>query len=590
MPFSSRHLTPLFLFLLLTSPFLLMAEVISNQYWLLQQAFLLTLLLVFFTFSQKSTLKAPPLIAFLAVGFVVFLFVQMQFIQPIFIGGIYTVMAVFVLAAMLVWAIRYWTDAHGNETLILVLAWGLFIGSILQSAVVIIQFFSLPVPFIIPTEWHSATGQMGQRNQLGHYLMWGVIAWGYLWHRHHISKLLGFSILLMLSAILGLVASRTIFAYVLVLALLLLVRWLSGSRQKNRLIIILFTTIIVVSVCQWLTPVILSLFDIGYQSAIERLSSTSDQARWSEWHKAWLLFIKSPLIGQGWSNYASQSYLLPEADYFRPYGLEVLFTHSHNIILQLLAETGIVGTFILALAVLIPLWNLLRYRSDHALFLILLILVSLTHSLLEHPLWYPYFFFPFVAFLALAPQAKSSKLAKTLPNWTRIIVLLLCVMIAGRFWLVNQSYPIVWFTAHMHMEENQQQKYQNAQVLYEMSELEPFLSEEAARGLPFKIAADNDILPDVKTLQLAEKGILHSPYHYNAFARALYLYRLDRKDEADAWIAATVRYYPQTLPYMVETAGKSTHFNELTNDLLAACNAYRQSHPEIGSCLPEEIR
>lgn len=590
MPFSSRHLTPLFLFLLLTSPFLLMAEVISNQYWLLQQAFLLTLLLVFFTFSQKSTLKTPPLIAFLAMGFVVFLFVQMQFIQPIFVGSIYTVMAVFVLAAMLVWAIRYWTDAHGNETLILVLAWGLFIGSILQSAVVIIQFFSLPVPFIIPTEWHSATGQMGQRNQLAHYLMWGIFSWAYLWHRHHWHKIFGGGVLFALTLILGLVPSRTIIACLLVLFLLLCVWWWLDGRRKNRLMLIFIISLVFVAIGQWLIPQLLSLLDIAYHSGAERLYEGSASVRLSEWHKAWLLFLKAPLMGNGWDNYASQSYLLPEADYFRPYGLEVLFTHSHNIILQLLAETGIVGTFILALAVLIPLWNLLRYRSDHALFLIFLILVSLTHSLLEYPLWYAYFFFPFVAFLELAPQAKSSKVAKTLPNWTRFIVLLLCVMIAGRFWLVNQSYPIVWFTAHMHMEENQQQKYQNAQVLYEMSELEPFLSEEAARGLPFKIAADNDILPDVKTLQLAEKGILHNPYHYNAFARALYLYRLDRKDEADAWIAATVRYYPQTLPYMVETAGKSTHFNELTNDLLAACNAYRQRHPEIGSCLPEEIR
>lgn len=62
------------------------------------------------------------------------------------------------------------------------------------------------------------------------------------------------------------------------------------------------------------------------------------------------------------------------------------------------------------------------------------------------------------------------------------------------------------------------------------------------------------------------------------------------KDEAEQWIAATVRYYPQTLPYMVETAGKSTHFNELTQDLLAACYVYRQGHPEIDPCVPQDAQ
>lgn len=34
----------------------------------------------------------------------------------------------------------------------------------------------------------------------------------------------------------------------------------------------------------------------------------------------------------------------------------------------------------------------------------------------------------------------------------------------------------------------------------------------------------------------------------------------------------------------------STHFNELTQDLLAACYVYRQGHPEIDPCVPQDAQ
>lgn len=78
----------------------------------------------------------------------------------------------------------------------------------------------------------------------------------------------------------------------------------------------------------------------------------------------------------------------------------VLFTHSHNSLLNLLAETGLLGAGIVVAGLLWIYAALLwRWRDPVVLAATAMVTVSLLHSLVEYPLWYYHLFGPFALML-----------------------------------------------------------------------------------------------------------------------------------------------------------------------------------------------
>lgn len=126
--------------------------------------------------------------------------------------------------------------------------------------------------------------------------------------------------------------------------------------------------------------------------------------RWIEWQKAWSVFLAHPLFGVGLGGYAAQSVLLEPA-FAGQWSESWLFTHCHNIVLQLLAETGLTGTLAVAAALL---WAFLPWFKREnvgvdALLVLGLALVLLGHSLLEYPLWYASFLMVFAVLMGVSP-------------------------------------------------------------------------------------------------------------------------------------------------------------------------------------------
>jgi hypothetical protein len=69
-----------------------------------------------------------------------------------------------------------------------------------------------------------------------------------------------------------------------------------------------------------------------------------------------------------------------------------VFNHSHNLVMQLLAETGAIGASVIVGGFLLWLADLRRARFGlEAWWLLALLCVIGIHSLLEYPLWYAYF-------------------------------------------------------------------------------------------------------------------------------------------------------------------------------------------------------
>ena len=151
-------------------------------------------------------------------------------------------------------------------------------------------------------------------------------------------------------------------------------------------------------------------------TGIERLSGDaigqSTYRRFYEWYKALVMFTQHPFFGVGWYQYPREGIyiMLTEQFMYIPQNMK-LYTHSHNSLFNMLAETGFIGTFITIIyGIGYSIFVLLRkVRTLESLFAVLLMIPILTHSFLEYPLWYAYFMVLLIIFLAFAPAKYSLK-------------------------------------------------------------------------------------------------------------------------------------------------------------------------------------
>jgi hypothetical protein len=108
------------------------------------------------------------------------------------------------------------------------------------------------------------------------------------------------------------------------------------------------------------------------------------------WHEALLIYLQAPLLGVGFGQFAWHHFTLADTAGVTP--LLGLFHNAHNIVLQLLAEMGTVGAFVLLAGIGFWLWSQRRQPSAiEAWWMLALLGVIGLHSLSEYPLWYAYF-------------------------------------------------------------------------------------------------------------------------------------------------------------------------------------------------------
>ena len=237
----------------------------------------------------------------------------------------------------------------------------LITGAILQSIISILQYtgYYKFLGSLIFYDGHRPTtnifGHFGQRNHYCHYLTWAVFGLIYLHLKDKINTTTFYTLIAWFMFSITIAASRTVFIYFIAATIICFIYYLFNRSTLSRTL--LFLTII--------SSIILIIFEYGYPmlqlathhkhtslSGLERLAQTGINSsglmgrRMVEWQKAWITFKNYPIFGHGLNSFAHQSvYLLP---LFKNTPLnDGLFTNCHNLILQLLAETGLIGTLII---------------------------------------------------------------------------------------------------------------------------------------------------------------------------------------------------------------------------------------------------
>jgi O-antigen ligase len=289
---------------------------------------------------------------------------------------------------------------------------------------------------------------LGQPNQLATLLLWGVlaIAWGLV--RKKLSP--GIAIMAAAYLLLGvaLTASRTAWLAVIVLVL---AAWLwRGLGSDTKMPWYVSGLGLYFAVCVAGLPWLHSAWFGDLPPELNDALRMSSEIR----PTAYAAFIDAighrPWLGYGWNQVPLAQ--LEVAAQHPP--LHIVFSHAHNLFLDLMLWCGIPLGLTASVALLGWLWRRLRavQRAEDAVLLLLLLVVA-NHAMLELPLHYAYFLLPAGMVMgALNVRLNVTSVLNT-PRWLSIGLWLVASVLLG---LIIRDYSRIE-TSHDHMRFKQMQ-------------------------------------------------------------------------------------------------------------------------------------
>lgn len=310
-------------------------------------------------------------------------------------AGLYLAWAA--LLVVLAMGLRRALGLEGNVT---VLAWFLVTGGAIGALLALLQYFQisdLPASLVFPNRRAELYGNLGQRNHFAAYSTFALASLAYLYAGRRLHGAAVAAGALPLLFVIGLSGSRSVLLFLaLVLAAALLYAWRGGAGGR-RLAGCVLLFIAGFALLQWLAAQPWPGAAGETVTVIERLAggegssgAVSLNYRLQIAREAWTMFLQAPFLGVGWGQFPWNDFELRAL-----YGHAITtwpYSHAHNIVLHLLAETGLTGALLIAGAAFLWLRCLRRAALDLPhWWLAVLIGVITVHSLVEFPLWFAYF-------------------------------------------------------------------------------------------------------------------------------------------------------------------------------------------------------
>ena len=269
----------------------------------------------------------------------------------------------------------------------------LLVGAELQTLVGILQHFHWRtfLDSVVTSKVSNAVyGNIAQPNHFANYVVLGLASLGLLfvlgklraWH----AALLATPMLF----VLVLSGSRSSWLYLI---------WLMASAYlwqrrdpANRLLLRYALVLLVGFGLMHLLVQIPWLSGVSGTNTVERMfgDAGSGGIRLALWRESWFIFSQFPILGAGVGQFAWQHFNLDIAQH--NIIVNGLYNNAHNLIIQVAAETGLVGVAVMLLTLALWAWpQRTQPRSVYHWWGYAVLMVMLIHSLLEYPLWYAYF-------------------------------------------------------------------------------------------------------------------------------------------------------------------------------------------------------
>ncbi len=357
-----------------------------------------------------------PLLSLGLIGLMLVLLIQVAvgmvaYAERSLLGALYVLWA-----ALLVWLGAHLREHCGLERIGVVLQVFVAFGGFLVAVTGFIQHYQidwLGVRLVSGDGSDGMVGSLAQRNHFANYLGCALASVVFLFGRRRLN--LPLATLLAAPLVLGLVLSISRSAWIYVLLVSISACWTFWLGDRGRLkplvvfslgMLILFAGLNLVLAHspelsgagaqtptlggRWTQTVASDSTQLGVQIRIHLLK------------EAWAMFAGHPFLGVGFGEFAWN--LLEHGTGFDGSN-SAMTNHAHNALLDLLAETGLLG----ALCVVVPLALWLRTfpwsKPDlDTGWMLTLIAIQGAHSMVEYPLWHANFLGLTALLLGAAPQ------------------------------------------------------------------------------------------------------------------------------------------------------------------------------------------
>ena len=347
---------------------------------------------------------ASPMVALVPLLFGLLLVAQ-TFLLPVAEPSMNWLGAGFLLAAWMAVQAGYgFTRVKLDETALRWAAGALIVGGLFAVFSQVIQLFHLETrvaPLVVAynvTVERRPFGNMAQANHLATYIAFAMAGALYLVQTRRIALPVWLLVSTIFSAGLALTVSRGPWLQMGVIVVAGF--WMAFAQTRNE-------PQLRRSNREWLVPVALGVLffvvnalirwaNVRYhlelgQSAAERFQDAGQIApRIALWKYGLTMFRQHPLIGVGWGEFPSYQFELVK----QLGGVEIA-NNSHDIFIDLLAKTGLIGLGIVLIGLVAWLVRVVRApQSASRVFGIALIGVLTMHALVEYPQQYMFFLLP----------------------------------------------------------------------------------------------------------------------------------------------------------------------------------------------------
>jgi O-antigen ligase len=425
------------------------------------------------------------------------------------------------------------------------LAWFLLAGGLLQALIGLAQHYSVstPLDFLVARKDRAVIyGNLAQPNHYGACVTLSLVSAAYLYGRGTLRGALAVPCAALLLVVLALAGARSAWLYLMVLAVFAVLLHRSGRDGASRRLAVFACALLPGFIAaHGLVALPFLVPEQGlWVTSVDRLFQVASgvRTRLDLWWEAWQMFLAAPVLGAGFGQFAWHHFLYQAAGDAPAAGR--LFNHAHNIVLHLLAETGIAGATFVIGAVLGWFAGLRRVKLDLTWWWLLSLLAVIgIHSLLEYPLWYAYFLGPAALLLGLGAQ---HPLAVRFPGAGRaavaLAVLLGCVNLVAVIPAYRDFERLV-FGAGQQAPGESESAYARAVMNVHR---EPLLKPYVELAIAFGASVERAQL-DSK-LELVTRAMRFAPLDVMTYRQALLLALAGSAEAAREQLERSLRAYP----------------------------------------------
>jgi len=331
-----------------------------------------------------------PIVAFIPLLLMVLLVTQVAILKPDYWQNQFIAVLYLGLSALVMLLATNMRHVLSLSKVVPTLAWAFVVSTVIILLLMVVSKFIDAQSELAFWILNGRAGNIGQTNHFSNFVALGLGSLLYLRLTGRIGNLL--TIIVSAIILIGLVQAGQRMA-ILYVGILSVGGWILARQiSKNEDISIRASSLL------WLIPgFILAQLIVPFLSfldpatvPVKKLAETmaKEPTRLMLLEQGWEVFKAHPWIGIGWGELAWYNFTVTE-EY--P-GLKGLWSHVHNIFMQLLSETGALGALIFTAGMLYWFREQIRVQLTMERWWVLALLSILgIHSLLEFPLWYTHF-------------------------------------------------------------------------------------------------------------------------------------------------------------------------------------------------------